>query len=83
MNKPDYYSLIVLFPDLIGLAVWTLMAAVWLLMAWPLYRFQHKLAATTPRDWSEIRWPYRLGRLLLIAMFLGVLSVPVLWFLLR
>jgi hypothetical protein len=77
MGKPEYLTLWFLVPpELVVLALLTL-------VGWPLDRFQRKINAIPPRDWSEIRWPYRLGRLLLIAMFLGVLSVPVLWFLLR
>jgi energy-converting hydrogenase Eha subunit G len=54
-----------------------------LLVAHLLYQFRLRLDSAPPRDWSEIGWVYRLGRLMLIAAFLGVLVAPVSWLMLR
>jgi hypothetical protein len=47
-------------------------------LAWLLSRARDKLNAMLQRDWHEIGWADRLGRVLLIATILGLLSVP-LW----
>jgi hypothetical protein len=52
-------------------------------LGWSLGKLRDKLDRTPPRDWSEIGWPHRVGRLLLMAAFLGPIFVPPAWLLLR
>lgn len=47
-----------------------------LALAWLLGRFRRWLDAMPAREWSEIGWWHRLGRLLLIAGALAVFLVP-------
>jgi hypothetical protein len=54
-----------------------------LLVACLLGLAQHRFATTPPRDWNEIGWFFRLGRILLILIFLGVIFAPITWLLLR
>jgi hypothetical protein len=52
-------------------------------LGWSLGKFRDKLEKTPQRDWSEIGWPYRVGRLLLIASSLGIIFGPIAYGILR
>jgi hypothetical protein len=53
------------------------------LYSWLVERFQRKLDSTPQRDWSQIGWLHRAGRLLLIVLVLGLVLGPVGWLLFR
>jgi hypothetical protein len=62
--------------DLLGLFIPAFLDGKWLA------RFRKKLDATPSREFSEVAWPQKVGRLALCAI-VGVFLIPIFWFVLR
>ena len=63
--------------DLLGWFIPAFLDGKWLA------RFRKKLDATPNRDFSEIAWHQKLGRLALGAISIGVILIPVFWYILK
>jgi len=62
------------FMDFLGYFIPAFLDGKWLA------KFRRKLDATPPRDFSEISWPQKIGRLTLGAIGVGVILIPIIWF---